>query len=208
MTARAAETPGQTTQEPKRNDAPREVVRLGKFAFAVAVGAAGAALTFGQLHDRIWPPVTVFGGDVASADVLQVGVSQGRYVAEHRYLYRHWKRQLASLGAAVTKRGVVVAVVVHVEGLRGHQCIVKATLYEAPFTPVFGPAKAATCVAHVQDGDEGGWEAWIALPGAKSGRPVTHRYFVRFDLYGRNGLLIGPGLATKTFGWNGETATA
>jgi hypothetical protein len=188
-----------------RDEAGRDVVRLGKLVFAVVVGAAGAALTLGQLHDRIWPPVTVFGGEIVSADLLQVGVSQGRYIEEHPYLYPNRKQTLDGLGPAVTKPGAVVAVVVRVEGLRGHECIVKATLYRAPFTPVIGPAKAGTCTAHVQDGDEGGWEAWIALPGGRS--TVAHRYFVRFDLYAKSGLLIGPGLATKTFGWNGETAT-
>jgi hypothetical protein len=185
------------------------VRRLAKVAVAFVAGAATLTVTLFQVHDRIWPPVSVHGGEVVSADLVQVGVSYGAYVRKHPRLIGDTNAALEKAGDRVNEAGAVVDVVLRMEGLRGRHCRVEYTVYRSPLTPVIGPTEAlAQCTAHVQDGDEGGWPAWVELPQQTGrdpkGRPVWHRYFVRFDLYDEHGLLIGPSKNTPVFGWNGE----
>jgi hypothetical protein len=185
-----------------------ELYRLTKLVIGIVLGAAGAAVTFATLHDRIWPPVTVYGGQVVSADIVQAGVSYAVYVQAHPNLFTHPKQAIKKAGLLANRRGAVVAVVIDTQGLRGRHCDVEYTVYRAPFTPLTRPKTALRrCTAHVQNGDEGGWEAWVMLPKPAPGEP-PHRLFIRFYLYDSNGFLIGPGKATQTFGWNGVTATA
>jgi hypothetical protein len=189
-----------------------DLARGSKFLIAIVAGAAGAAVTLFQVHDRLWPPVKVYGGEVMSADVVQVGTSFQRYVSDHRYLFPDWKKTIDKNRSIDTTRGAVVDVVFKMQGLRGRQFIVRYTVYRTPFTPVVGPAVAlGTATSHVQDGDQGGWEQWVELPtrqnAADAGVSLEGRYFVRFDLFDDHGLLIGPGRATQTFGWNGEAGS-
>jgi hypothetical protein len=186
--------------------------RATKFLIAVLAGAAGAAVTLFQVHDRLWPPVKVYGGEVLSSELVQVGTSFQQYVSDHRYLFPDWKGVIDKNWSIDTTRGAVVAVVFKMQGLRERHFNVRYTVYRTPFRPMVGPVVAlGTGTSHVQDGDEGGWEQWAQLPtnqdATKAGVPLKGRYFVRFDLFDDHGLLIGPGKTTRTFGWNGETGS-
>jgi len=187
-------------------------MRFARVPVAFAAGAATLAVTSFQLHDRIWPSVTVQGGEVVAADVVAVGVSYGQYVTEHKLLFPHTKETLLLAGSKVTLRGAIVNVVLRMEGLSGRSCKAQYTVYRTPLTPVIGPRESLKdCTATVRDGDQGGWPAWVELPQktrrGRNGRPVTHRYFIRFDLYDEDGRLIGPGKNSRVFGWKPEPIT-
>jgi hypothetical protein len=182
------------------------IIRLGKVPFAFVAGAAALTVTLFQLHDRIWPPVTVHGGEVVAADLVQLDVTYVDYVHTHKHLYPDEKRALRAARIAVNTRGAIVEVVLQMRGLRGRHCIVQYSVYRLPLTRVIGPEAALTeCTATVRDGDEGGWPAWVQLPRSDSRAKVRsgNRYFIRFGLYDNNGLLIGPGKSTAVFTWNG-----
>ena len=213
MTASAVTEERDTQEQQRIAEVGSDVARASKFMIAVLAGAAGAAVTLFQVHDRLWPPVKVYGGEVVSASVVQVGTSYQRYVSDHRYLFPDWKKDIDNNRSIDTTRGAVVAIVFKMEGLRGRHFYVRYTVYRTPFTPLVGPAVAlGTATSHVQDGDQGGWEQWVELPtrqtATDAGVPLAGRYFVRFDLFDEHGLLIGPGKATQTFGWNGDTGSA
>ena len=213
MSESAVAEEGQTHEKTRIANVGGDVARASKFLIAVLAGAAGAVVAMFQVHDRLWPPVKVYGGEVVSADVVQVGTSFQRYVSDHRYLFPNWKHVIDENESIDTKRGAVVAIVFKMEGLRGRHFDVRYTVYRTPFTPMLGPAVAlGTATSHVQDGDQGGWEQWVELPtkqtATEAGMPLEGRYFVRFDLFDEHGLLIGPGKATQTFGWNGDTGSA
>jgi hypothetical protein len=178
-----------------------------KVALGILIGAAGLALTLFQLHDRIWPPVTVQGGEVVAADLVAANVTYENYVNHHRLWFPHPDQAVAHAGPLANDPGVVVDVVLRMQGLRGRECHVIYRVYRTPLALAIGPRKALTkCTARVQDGDEGGWAAWVPLPTPPpdaAGKPVTHHYFIRFDLLDEHGQLLGPGKTTKVFGWNG-----
>lgn len=196
MTARAA-----ASEQTKATEERRWITRA-KVPLAFLGGALSLSLALFQVHDRLWPPATVHGGEVVAADVVELGVSYGSYVHDHPLLFPDPKATLLRAGDAVTKRGAVVDVVLRMDGLRGRACRAVYTVYRMPLHPVLRSKEAlAKCTAHVQDGDEGGWPAWVELPKTT----MTQRYFVRFDLYDDNGLFIGPGKNTQVFAWNGES---
>jgi hypothetical protein len=100
-------------------------------------------------------------------------------------------------GPLAVRTVAVVDVVLRLQGLRGRSCSAVFTLYRAPLDPLHSGRALAQCTGRVQDGDEGGWQAYVLLP-RKPGR-----YFVRFDLYDERGLLLGPGKSTRVFAWAG-----
>jgi hypothetical protein len=170
----------------------------GKPVLAFVAGALALTLTIFNLHDRIWPPATVRGGEVVAADLILMNVSFGRYVRDHNELYPNPDQTIEDSGIGVNLPGVVVAVVLRLQGLRNRDCRVTYTVYRVPLQPVLGPKDALErCEGRVQDGDQGGWPAWAQLP-KRAGR-----YFVRFDLYDSDGRLLGPGKTTPVFAWAG-----
>jgi hypothetical protein len=190
----------------------RRLVKLARVPIAFVAGAATLTVTLFQVHDRIWPPETVRGGEVVSVDLVEVGVSYARYVDDHPLLYPDRKSTLTKAGNIVVKNGAVVNVVIRMQGLRGRHCRAMYTVYRTPLEPVIGPEKALEdCTLRVQDGEQGGWAAWVELPqyiySARNPRPVAHRYFIRFDLFDDDGRLIGPSKRSQVFGWDGERMT-
>lgn len=203
MTARAAA--GESTPRPEARGA--RALRLARLPVAFLGGALTLTLALFQVHDRLWPPATVHGGEVVAADVVQLGVSYGRYVHEHPLLYPNPKATLRHAGSLENRPGAVVDVVLRMEGLRGRSCRAEYTVYRTPLRVVLGPKESlAHCTANVQDGDEGGWPAWVELPPVRRdarGRPLTQHLFVRFDLYDERGLFLGPGKDTQVVAWDG-----
>jgi hypothetical protein len=179
----------------------------GKVVAAFVAGAITIAIGALALHDYFWPPVKVQGGEVVAADLVGVGVSYTRYVYQHPLYFPDPKKATLDAGAEANVPGAVVEVVLKMEGLRGRHCQAVFTVYRMPLTPVIGPTQAlAKCTSHVQDGDEGGWAAWVPLPTPRTTaarQPVTQHYFIRFDLLDEHGQYLGPGKTTPVFGWNG-----
>jgi hypothetical protein len=171
----------------------------GKPAIAFVAGALALTVTVFQLHDRIWPPVTVRGGEVVAADLILMNVSYARYVRQHEELFPDPDETIKKAGIDANLPGVVVAVVLRLQGLRHRDCRVIYTVYRIPLQPVIGPRDALErCEGRVQDGDQGGWPAWAKLPSGPG------QYFVRFDLYDSGGRLLGPGKTTRVFTWDGS----
>jgi hypothetical protein len=167
---------------------------------AFVAGLFALAVTVTQLHDRLWPPVTVYGGEFVAVDLVALNVSYRAYVRSHPEFYPSRKIQddaIENAGDNANWPGAEVAVVIRVEGLRNQKCYVRYRVYRWPLEPVVVPKSRQECSARVQSGDEGGWFAWVRLPAKKG------RYFVRFDLYDGRGLLLGPGRSTRPFRWAG-----
>ena len=204
---------GETAENdrPGGGDRGKRAARLARLPVAFVAGAAALAVTLFQLHDRIWPPVNVQGGEVVAVDLVDV-VSYQTYVTQHPTFFPDPKGTITRAGAQANRKGVVVEVVLRMEGLRGRHCHAAYTVYRTPLNIVYRqPSALDKCTARVQNGDEGGWAAWVLLPKTRldrTGRPIEHRYFVRFDLFDDHGLLIGPGKSTTVFGWNGEGVTS
>jgi hypothetical protein len=188
-----------TRREPERLTGAGIWASWGKPILAFVAGALALTVTIFNLHDRIWPPVNVRGGEVVAADLIRIDVSYVRYVQQHPDLFPDPGKTIDDAGTEANLPGVVVAVVLRLQGLRNRDCRVTYTVYRVPLRPVFGPLEALErCEGRVQDGDQGGWPAWVKLP-SRAGR-----YFVRFDLYDSEGRLLGPGKVTPAFDWGGS----
>ena len=66
----AGETQDDRGERP-HSDSRTTWLRLAKLPVAFVAGAAALTLTLFQLHDRIWPPATVHGGEVIAADLVR-----------------------------------------------------------------------------------------------------------------------------------------